>query len=128
LSYVPKSLLDLETKRLNEDVEKKAVSSKITKGEYISKRLGYKDHAAFEHELKKTAEKNLRLVVAIQKIIDDLKIEVSEKDLQAHFEKLAKVYGTSVDAIKQRLNNNFEGVETFILQEKTFDKLIELNK
>jgi FKBP-type peptidyl-prolyl cis-trans isomerase (trigger factor) len=90
--------------------------------------LGYKSREAFDQILKESAEKNLQLVMGIEKIIDELKVEVSDEELNEHFQKMARVYGTTIDSIKERLNNNFDGIKTFILQEKVFDELIAINK
>jgi FKBP-type peptidyl-prolyl cis-trans isomerase (trigger factor) len=125
---MPKSLLDAEIKRLNEDIEKKATQAKTTANEYITTQLGYKNKTDFDKILVQSAEKNLHLIIGIEKIIDELKIEVSADELNKHLEKLARVYGSSIDDIKKRLNNNLDGIETFLLQEKMFDKLIEINK
>jgi FKBP-type peptidyl-prolyl cis-trans isomerase (trigger factor) len=128
LSYVPQSLLDSEIKRLREDVQKKATQTNLSLEEYVNTHLGYKTQNDFEKALKESADKNLHLVIGIEKIIDDLKIDTTEADLNNHLEKMARAYAISVDQIKQKLNNNFDGIKTFILQEKMFDKLIEINK
>jgi FKBP-type peptidyl-prolyl cis-trans isomerase (trigger factor) len=121
-------LIETETKRLKEDTEKKAADAKIPLKQYIEIHLGYKDQSAYEKIVIESAEKNLRLILAIEKIIDELKIEVTDDDLNQHLEKMGKAYGTTAEDIKQRLNNRFDGVKTFIIQEKVFAKLASLNK
>jgi trigger factor len=116
--------------RLEKDTEKKAVEAKLSLAQYITKYLGYQDDKAFNQAIREAAEKNLHLTIAIEKIIDDFKINVNENELNEHLEKMAQVYGTTAADIKQKLinNHNLEGIRTFITQGKMFDKLIEINK
>jgi trigger factor len=127
LDYVPKTLLDNEIKRLNDDTNKKASESNLSRDEYIYKTLGYKEITAYDQKVLENAKNNLTLVMSLEKIIEDLKLDVSQKELNDHLEKMTKIYGMKLEDLKARLNNNFEGIKTFILQEKVFDKLIELN-
>jgi trigger factor len=128
LSYMPKSLINAEIKRLEEDTIKRAEQVKVSKDDFITQKLGYKSNDDFNKALNDSAQKNLKLVVTLEKIISELKLEVSQSELDEHLNKMAKVYGMTIDAIKERFQNNFEGIKTFILQEKVFDKLIDLNK
>jgi FKBP-type peptidyl-prolyl cis-trans isomerase (trigger factor) len=125
---LPDSLLQAEIRRLNNDIQTKADQAKMSIKDYIDKQLGYKNQKDFDKVLNESSQKNLHLVIGIEKIIEELKIDITDKELDEHFTKMAKLYGTNVNDIKQRLQNNFEGVKTFLLQEKTFDKLIELNR
>jgi trigger factor len=128
LSYMPKSLVDSEIKRLNEDTAKRATQANVSIDDFIVKNLGYKSKTDFDKVIEDSAQNNLKLVVALEKIIEELKLDVSQSELDEHLSKMAKVYNTDVESIKTRFNNNFDGIRTFILQEKVFDKLIDLNK
>ncbi|MDR1012941.1 MAG: hypothetical protein LBL38_01575, partial [Lactobacillales bacterium] len=128
LSYIPKSLLDEEIKRLNSDIDKKALEAKIDKNKYITTHLGYQNLKEFEKVLNESAIKNLQLVIGIEKIIDELKIDISEKETEEHLTKMAKIYGMTLDMLKQRFNNNYDGIKTVLIQEKVFDELIKINK
>jgi FKBP-type peptidyl-prolyl cis-trans isomerase (trigger factor) len=120
--------LDEEIKRLNNDINKRALEVKVDKEKYITTYLGYQNLKDFEKVLEESAIKNLQLVIGIEKIIDELKIDISEKETEEHLTKMAKVYGMTLDMLKQRLNNNYDGIKTVLIQEKVFDKLIEINK
>lgn len=128
LSYMPKSLIDAEMKRLEEDTQKRAEQAKLSRDDFVIQKLGYKNNEDFNKALNDSAQKNLKLVVSLEKIISELKLEVSQNELDEHLNKMAKVYGMTIDTIKERFQNNLEGINTFILQEKVFDKLIDLNK
>ncbi|GHU30771.1 hypothetical protein FACS1894166_01030 [Bacilli bacterium] len=127
LAFMPKSLLDSEIKHLDSETSKQANNKDVKHDDYVLKQLGFASMDDYNKALKETANKNLILVIALEKIIEELKLEVSDKELNTHFEKMSKVYATKVEDIKARFNNNFDNIKTFILQEKVFDKLIELN-
>ncbi|GHU47200.1 trigger factor [Bacilli bacterium] len=127
LSFIPKSLLEAETKRLDNETTKQAEEKQSKHDAYVLENLRFSNLADYNKSLKETATKNLTLVMALEKIIEELKLEVTDKELNTHFEKMSQVYGTKVDDIKARFNNNFDNIKTFILQEKVFDRLIELN-
>jgi trigger factor len=128
LAFMPKALLDSEIKHLDGDTTKKAEEKKTKHDDYVLQTLGFSSMGDYKKALKETAVKNLTLVIALEKIIEQLKLEVSDKELDSHFEKMSKAYGMKVEDIKARFNNNLDNIKTFILQEKVFDKLIELNK
>jgi trigger factor len=127
LPFVPKSLLKSEMERLNEDTKKRADQAKVSVDEYIKKHLGFKNQSNYDKQVEEMAKKNLVLVIAIEKIIEESKIEISDSEFESHLAKMAKMYNLKVEEIKQRMNNNFDGVKTFLLQEKVFDHLIEIN-
>jgi trigger factor len=127
LPFIPNSLLKSEMERLNEDTKKRADQAKINLDEYIKKNLGFKSQSDYDKQVEDMAKKNLVLVIAIEKIVEQSKIEITDKELESHLEKMAKVYNLKVDEIKKRMNNNYDGIKTFLIQEKVFDHLIEIN-
>ena len=66
--------------------------------------------------------------MAIEKIIDENKLEVTDKDLDAYFEKLAKVYNISAEEIKKSLDGRIEVIREQLLNDKVLDLLISYNE
>ncbi|MDR2822927.1 MAG: trigger factor [Mycoplasmataceae bacterium] len=127
ISYWPESLVNSEVKRINEDTEKNAKQAGVLLDDYIVSTLGYKNHEVYEKQVTEIAKRNLTIVMALEKIIEELKLEVTQSELQSHLNKMGKMYNLKDAEIKQRIKDNYEGVKTFILQEKVFDELIKLN-
>jgi FKBP-type peptidyl-prolyl cis-trans isomerase (trigger factor) len=127
LSYFPESLIKLEEKRIDAQTTQTAQKEGKTKDAYLQS-IGYINEKIYQDGLRKTAERDLTLVFAIQKIGTELKIEVSESDVNAYFEKLGKLYGMNVDDIKKKYKNNLGGVEAFIYQNKIYQELLEFYK
>jgi FKBP-type peptidyl-prolyl cis-trans isomerase (trigger factor) len=113
--------------RLNQDTSKRAEQAKKTLDEFIATSLGFKTRAMYDANVKEVAQKNLTLVIAIEKIITELKLTITQSEIDEHINKIAKVYNITVEDVKNRMNNNFDGIKTFLLQEKVFDELIEMN-
>lgn len=125
VSYFPESLIKDEKNRIMTDIQNKASQAKKTTEEYIQQNLGFKDLIEFNKNVNETANKNLTLVLSIEKLIEILKIEVTEKDLNDYFEKVAKYYGAPVDQIKKQFANRKEGLKVFLSQQKLFDEIIK---
>jgi FKBP-type peptidyl-prolyl cis-trans isomerase (trigger factor) len=73
------------------------------------------------------SKKNLTVVMGLEKIIEELKLDVTNAELQKHLTEMAKAYNLKIEDIKERVKDNYDGIKTFILQEKVFDELIKLN-
>ncbi len=125
VSYFPESLLKDERNRIMSDIQNKASQSNKSTEQYIQQNLGFKDMIEFNKNVKETANKNLTLVLAIEKLIEKFNIEITEKDLNDYFEKVAKYYGATVDQIKKQFVNRTEGLKVFLSQQKLFDEIIK---
>jgi trigger factor len=125
ISHLPNVLIQEEKKKLDKDTENKASQRKISKDEYIKKFLGYQTKEAYESAVLAGSETNVTLALAISQLIDDYKIEVSNEEIEAQIEKLSKVYGMSVEELKNKLNGNTDQIYIIIQQEKLFEKLID---
>lgn len=54
----------------------------------------------YKENAKEGAEKNVKIRLALEKIVKDEAIEVSEDEINAEYEKFAQQYGMEIDAIK----------------------------
>ncbi len=124
ISFYPESLIKDERNRMMSDVQKKATDAKKSTDEYI-KMIGYKNTPDFVKAINESAKKNLTLVLAIEKLIDQLKIQISEKELDEYFEKVSRYYGAPVAEIKKNFANKTEGLKVYLSQQKLFDEIIK---
>ncbi|MEG1845797.1 MAG: trigger factor [Oscillospiraceae bacterium] len=61
------------------------------------------DMNAFREGFKEKAEMQVKLNLALEKIAEVEKIEVSDEDIDAEYEKYAKAYNMEIDAIKKAI-------------------------
>jgi FKBP-type peptidyl-prolyl cis-trans isomerase (trigger factor) len=126
VSYYPTSLLRIELRKIDDDTIKMAEQRKQTKAEYLAS-IGYPNNDVYEEGLRRAAERNIILVCAIEKIAEELKIKVNEADLEDYYSKIAKLYGMTEHAVKAKYKN-VDGIEAFLFQKKTYDKLFDFYK
>ena len=67
--------------------------------EQYSKMLGG-DLSGFKNSIRPSAEKQVRLRVVLNAIAEAEKLEVTEEDMNAEYQKLAEQYGMDVEKIK----------------------------
>ena len=67
--------------------------------EQYSKMLGG-DLSGFKNSIRPSAEKQVRLRVVLNAIAEAEKIEATEEDLNAEYQKLAEQYGMEIEKIK----------------------------
>lgn len=126
LSSFPKSLVDSEKYRIRQTLEQQLSRQKLNIDKYL-KMIGMSSEE-FENNLEKNAQDSLKYGLAIEKIIDENKLEVTDKDLDAYFEKLAKVYNISAKEIKKSLDGRIEVIREQLLNDKVLDLLISYNE
>lgn len=59
------------------------------------------DMKGFREGFKERAETQVRLNLALEKIIEKEKIEVTEEDIEAEYKKYADAYNMDIDTIKR---------------------------
>jgi trigger factor len=127
IDYMPLSLLESEKRRIDDLVSKRAEEAKTTKEGYIKQQYPQDKDVSFEHWLEKQASEVIVLTMAVSKIIKELNLQVTDNDVNEHYAKLASTYQVSVDEIKQRLGKDTDRVKDYLIQDKLFRKIIELN-
>jgi len=74
-----------------------------------------------------SAERNVRIMFILNKIAEKEGLSVSEEELNAKIEELAKLYNASTSDMKAYLQEKgmIEGIKSDILRQKALDKVIE---
>lgn len=126
LSSFPKSLVDGEKYRIKQTLEQQLSRQNLNIEKYL-KMIGMSNEE-FENNLENNAKDSLKYALAIEKIIQENKLEVTDKDLDAYLEKIAKLYNISVDEIKKSLDGKFDAIKEQLLNDKVLDLLISFNE
>lgn len=80
------------------------------------------DEKAFREGFKAQAEKQVKLDLALEKIIEEEKLEVSEDDINAEYESYAKAYNMDVEQIAKAIPA--ENIKPELLSRKAVDFVI----
>lgn len=81
------------------------------------------DEKAFREGFKERAEKQVRLDLAVEKIIEAEKLEVSDDEINEEYDKYSKAYNMEVEQIKKAIPA--ENLKPELLSRKVIDLVIE---
>ncbi|HXL02876.1 MAG TPA: trigger factor [Candidatus Atribacteria bacterium] len=102
--YIPETLLDIDVRQridlLKEDLEKDG----LTLDRYLE--LMNMDFAALEKHLRDLSRWELRKFFVLQKYAEENRISVTEEDLMAECEEIAKRVGKTKEEVKEILESN----------------------
>lgn len=123
--YIPEALLDIDVRQridiLKEDLEKDG----LTLDRYLE--LMDMDFAALEKNLRDLGRWELRKFFVLEKYAEENEILVTEEDLMAEFEEIAKKTGKTKEEIKEilELSDRIEGVKSNIRDRKTIKDIAQ---
>ena len=126
LSSFPKSLVDGEKYRISKTLEQQLSRQNLNIDKYL-KMIGMSKEE-FDKNLETNAKDSLKYALAVEKIINDNKLEVTDVDLNEYLEKISKVYNISIDELKKSLDGKLESIKEQLLNDKVLDLLISFNE
>ena len=116
---VPNSLLELELQNLAQRYAQQLQAYGINPNREMLE--------AAREGLTKTAINNIRVMFVLTKIAEKESLAVSEEELKKEIERLAKLYNTEAQDLKDYLTerNMIEGIKSDILRQKALDILVQ---
>ncbi len=81
------------------------------------------DMKGFREGFKERAETQVRLNLALEKIIENEKIEVTEEDIEAEYKKYADAYNMDIDTIKKAVSA--ESLKPELASRKAIDLIVD---
>ena len=81
------------------------------------------DMKGFREGFKERAETQVRLNLALEKIIEKEKIEVTEEDIEAEYKKYAEAYNMDIDTIKKAVSA--ESLKPELASRKAIDLIVD---
>lgn len=81
------------------------------------------DMKGFREGFKERAETQVRLNLALKKIIEKEKIEVTEEDIEAEYKKYAEAYNMDIDTIKKAVSA--ESLKPELASRKAIDLIVD---
>ncbi len=123
--YIPETLLDIDVRQridlLKEDLEKDG----LTLDRYLE--LMNMDFAALEKHLRDLSRWELRKFFVLQKYTEENRISVTEEDLMAECEEIAKRADKTKEEVREILESNgkIEAIKDNIKDKKTFKDITQ---
>jgi len=123
--YIPETLLDIDVRQridlLKEDLEKDG----LTLDRYLE--LMNMDFAALEKHLRDLSRWELRKFFVLQKYAEENRISVTEEDLMAECEEIAKRADKTKEEVREILESNgkIEAIKDNIKDKKTFKDITQ---
>ncbi|KAJ3628708.1 hypothetical protein Zmor_003905 [Zophobas morio] len=121
---LPKTAIDQEVANLYKEFEQRVMSQKMTMKEY-KKQSGMTDED-IKKELFNDAKARLESYLITDKVRNEEKFEVTDKELQAKYEDFAQTFGTDVEYLKTNVLPEAQ-VKEELIREKLVDFLYEKN-
>ena len=124
---IPHSMIDNEIDYMIQSYSQRLAYQGATLDDYL-KHIG-STMEAFREQCHHDAHENVEARLVLQAIIEKEKIEVTDADLDARLEEIAKQYGKSLEDMKKEMDNHTLGhLQNEILTDKVFEFLRQNNK
>lgn len=120
---IPQVMIDDEKKEVAEQFLRKLKELNMDKPSFM-KMAGY-DEKSFDAQMEESAKTNIIVFSAIDHIIKEEKIIVTDAEIEERYTLLSKAHGRPVEEIKKYID--FETIKDALLHEKALLKLIEWN-
>ena len=101
---IPDEMIDERVEYVIRDYENNLQAQGATLDMYLQM-MGM-ERSAFEASLRPTAEKNIKLDLAVTKIAELENVEVSDEDCEAELKKMADQYGMEIDTLKKYITTD----------------------
>ncbi|MEC5422018.1 trigger factor [Virgibacillus sp. C22-A2] len=123
---VPEAMVDTELDQMVKEFEQRLQAQGMTMEMYAQ--FSGQDESALKEQMKDDAEKRVKTNLTLEAIVTEEKLEATDEDLSAELEKMASMYGTEVDQLKQMLGGNTDALKGDLKMRKAIDFLVEHSK
>ena len=123
----PSALVDEQTAHIKEDMARNFQTRGMTLEDYLKQHD--QTEADYTSEVRQAAERRVISSIIVQKLSEELEIEVDEEAVEKQLAEMRHVYKRDENAIKQLDNPEvINGIRNQMRINMTMDKLVELNK
>ncbi|TCN24536.1 trigger factor [Mesobacillus foraminis] len=123
---VPEVMIENEIGRMMNEFEQRLQMQGMNLELYFQ--FSGQDEAALREQMKEDAASRVRVNLTLEAIAKAENIEVSEEDVNAELENMAKSYNMTVDQIKTALGGNVDGIKGDLQVKKAVEFLVENSK
>lgn len=123
---IPSAMVETELDRMEKEFEQRLQMQGMTLDMYYQ--FSGQDKDALREQMKEDAEKRVKTNLVLEAIFNAEDLEVTDEDAEKELEKMASMYGTDVDQIKQMLGGNTDMLKEDLKFSKAIDFLVEHSK
>jgi trigger factor len=128
LSYIPEFFIEKEINNINSNLSQQAEREEKTFDEFMMQKFNLKSNEEIKNEIRKQAQNNIILSLALDKMLKDLNIITSPTDRENFYEKISQVYNTDINEIKKTINKSDDDVDNIILEDKIIETIISIQE
>lgn len=125
LDYIPKGLLFDEKRRIEQIFMNRLKEQKTNFNKYL------KDNNLKVEDVNKVIEQDainsIKYALAIEKIADDNKLNITDEDYKSYAGKLAKLYNLALEDVLDKMKANEEWIKEDLLNDRVIDHIIAVN-
>lgn len=123
---VPVEMIDTELDQMVKEFEQRLQAQGMTMEMYAQ--FSGQDEDALKEQMKDDAAKRVKTNLTLEAIVNTENLEATEEDVNAELEKMASMYGTDVEQLKQMLGGNSDAIKEDLKMRKAIDFLVEQSK
>ncbi|WP_106496994.1 trigger factor [Lentibacillus sp. Marseille-P4043] len=123
---IPSAMVDTELDRMLKEFEQRLQMQGMTLEMYFQ--FSGQDENALREQMKEDAEKRVKTNLTLEAIFNNEGLEVTDADADAELEKMASMYGTDVEQLKQMLGGNTDAIKEDLKFQKALDFLVDQSK
>ncbi len=125
LDYIPKSLLIDEKRRIEQIFMNRLKEQKTNFNKYLKdNNLKVED---VNNVIEQDAINSIKYALAIEKIADDNKLNITDEDYKEYASKLAKLYNLTLEDVLDKMKANEEWIREDLLNDRVIDHIIAVN-
>ena len=123
---IPQEMIDEQAQSMKKDMENRMKQSGLTLEQYLQ--FTGDTEEKFTEKLKADAKKDITNYFILEKVGEVEKLQLSDKDVEEEYKKLASEYQMKVEDVKKALSAQLDQFKHNLLMTRIEEKLIELNK
>lgn len=123
---IPDAMVETELDQMVNEFEQRLQMQGMTMEMYAQ--FSGQDESEFKEQMRDDAEKRVKTNLILESIVETEGLEVSDEDVQAELETMAKMYDTDVEQLTQMLGGNTDAVKVDLRFKKAIDFLVEQSK
>ncbi len=117
---IPKQMIDTEVTRMINDTANQFAQQGISMEQYFQ--ITGTSEEDLRNQVRDDASKRVRHMLTLEKLIEELKIEVKEEEVNEELSKMAEMYSMEVEALEQAIGGRGQ-VEFSVKARKVFTSL-----
>ncbi|TFJ93967.1 trigger factor [Lentibacillus salicampi] len=120
---IPKPMVETELDRMLQEFEQRLQMQGMTMDMYYQ--FSGQDSDALKGQMREDAEKRVKTNLTLEAIFNAENLEVTDEDVEEELSKMASMYGTEVDQLKQMLGGNADALKEDLKARKSIEFLVE---